>query len=115
MNGIENVVMFILLRLLQSLGEIAIIESAGQIAMFSQAHTEDFIHIVVGGFYLLASCHDGCLLVLLWDRWLAREKGRRVLTGLPWRRNNAKLLQHAEIIEIVPLFGNLAIGNAQDA
>src|SRR6202521_4947058 len=49
------------------------------------------------------------------DRWLAREKGRRVLAGLPWRRNNAKLLQHTEVIETVPLFGDLAIRHPQDA
>ncbi len=34
---------------------------------------------------------------------------------LPHRRNNADLLQHTQVIEVVPLFGNLAISNAQDA
>src|SRR5216684_8309826 len=56
-DSLQNIVVFIVLCLFQSLREIAIIESAGDIAMVTEAQTEYLIHIVIGGFNVLFSSH----------------------------------------------------------
>src|SRR5690242_5896767 len=55
--AIENILVFIPLGLSQSLGKIAIVHSAGEICMLSKAHTEDFIHEVIGFFDVFSSRH----------------------------------------------------------